>query len=190
MKHFNISQRKPTVYLAIIVLVTVLFLQACGIEYQAQAINEETDRCTVCNMAVNDDAHATQIATVDGKTLKFDDIGCMYKWMSENDPKQIGMAFVRDFHDLSWLNYEEATYVYDATFKTPMAYGVLSFKDSKSAQLYVKEQGKGKVWSAEELKNHDWKVNREMKKMHNTSNINMEGQKTHSQPSMPMNDYK
>ena len=35
------------------------------------------------------------------------------------------------------LQLEEATYVYDKTITTPMAYNVISFKDKKDAESFV-----------------------------------------------------
>ena len=64
----------------------VFILAACGGDKEVTpvAINEETDICTVCNMQVVDNQFATQIILENGKSLVFDDIGCMHKWVDEN----------------------------------------------------------------------------------------------------------
>ena len=69
--------------LSFLLLVGVIsILAACGTkEVKPVAINEKTDICATCNMQVVDDQFATQVILENGKSLVFDDIGCMYKWV-------------------------------------------------------------------------------------------------------------
>ncbi|MNW35569.1 NosL [compost metagenome] len=152
--------------LLFIVVLGVLLLSACGRKYVAAEIHEDVDICEICNMQVKDDAYAAQLTTKEGKTYKFDDIGCLNQWKVENGAEQIGMAFVRDFNDMTWLEYDQATYVYDESIRTPMAYGIVNFKDKESADAFVKDHGVGQVLTAADLSSHDWKQNTEMMDMH------------------------
>ena len=77
------------------------------------AINEKTDICTICNMQVVDNQFATQIILENGKSLVFDDIGCMHKWVDENANQKIDAQFVRDYKTQEWVSQPEATYVYN-----------------------------------------------------------------------------
>ncbi|MFP4974292.1 nitrous oxide reductase accessory protein NosL [Paenibacillus sp. CN-4] len=151
----------------LVLLGLLAVMTACGgaKKYEPQAINEEVDVCVICNMQVKDDAFATQLTTKDGKNYKFDDIGCMNEWKQQNGTGNIGMDFVRDYNDKEWIEYKQAAYVYDASLRTPMAYGVISFKDESSAEAFVREQGVGTVMTAEELENHEWKQNTDMMNM-------------------------
>jgi len=159
--------RNRRMTLALAIIMAAVLSVACGrSEYSARAVNEETDRCAQCNMAVADDAHATQIVMKDGRTLMFDDIGCMYAWLAEHGDGDVGASFVRDYHGLQWVKTEKAYFVYDASFKTPMAYGVLSFADKADAEAFIAEQGKGVLMAADELPDHAWKVNRDMGQAH------------------------
>ncbi|MBD2847695.1 nitrous oxide reductase accessory protein NosL [Paenibacillus sp. IB182496] len=148
-------------------LLTMVILSACGTAeaYSPEPINEETDRCVICNMAIKDDQYATQIITKDGQSLKFDDLGDMNVWKTENGTATIGAAFVRDYETLQWLDYEKAYYVYDAEIRTPMAFGIVSFESEEKAEAFIAEQGKGKLMTAEELADHSWEVNRDMMDM-------------------------
>lgn len=151
---------------AVVLAALLLVLAACGSEkYQAQAINEETDVCVICKMAIKDDQYATQIITKDGQSLKFDDIGCMNTWKKDNGTDTIGAAFVRDYNSKQWLRYEKAYYAYDASYKTPMAYGIVSFEKEADAKAFIDAQGKGQLMTAEQLASHSWEVNREMMNM-------------------------
>lgn len=154
------------IQLTLIMVAMLLVLSACGGEkYEPQAINENTDVCVICKMAVKDDQYATQIITKDGQSLKFDDIGCLNTWKQENGTDTIGAEFVRDFNSKQWLRYEKAYYAYDPSYKTPMAYGIVSFEQEADATAYIEEQGKGKLMTAEDLANHSWEVNRDMMDM-------------------------
>nr|WP_260866287.1 nitrous oxide reductase accessory protein NosL [Paenibacillus xylanexedens] len=153
--------------LAMVLLLGTVMLTACGQKYAAVPINEEVDICAICNMQVKDDAFATQLTTKDGKNYKFDDVGCMNEWKKQNGTDNIGMDYVRDYNDKEWIEFSKATYVYDASLKTPMAYGVLNFKDKASAEAFVAEQGVGTIMTADELAAHDW--------TQNMDNMNMEG---------------
>lgn len=150
-----------------ILLLGTVMLTACGQKYAAVPINEDVDICAVCNMQVKDDAFATQLITKDGKTLKFDDLGCMNQWKKENGTDNIGMDYVRDYNDKEWIEFNKATYVYDSSLRTPMAYGIVNFKDKASAEAFVTEQGVGKMMNADELASHEW--------TQNMDNMNMEG---------------
>lgn len=154
--------KQKTIYWTMMV-VFVIVLAGCGkTNYEPVAINEETDKCDVCNMQVKDDAFAVQLTTKDGKTYKFDDIGCMNEWKTKHGTDNIGAEYVRDYNSKDWVKSEEAAYVYDASFKSPMAYGVYSFKNKQSAQSFIDEQHKGKLMTAEELKTHSWERSKEM----------------------------
>ena len=102
------------------------------------AIDEKHDKCDICQIGVTDNQFATEIILENGKALKFDDIGCMYKWMEINSGEKTKEKFVRDYDSKDWISLEEATYVYDKTITTPMAYNVISFKNKKMQRaLYL-----------------------------------------------------
>jgi len=160
------NMKKKRVHIGLLVLVMLVLASGCGTkEYKPQAINEETDKCVICNMALKDDPYATQIITVDGQSLKFDDIGCMNEWKAQNGTETIGAEFVRDHNSGAWLKYEKAFYAYDPSYITPMAYGVIAFEDKASAQAFIDEQSMGQLLTAEELAHHKWEVNRDMMDM-------------------------
>jgi len=150
----------------LLLMMSLLVLAACGgKKYEPLAVNEAVDICVICNMQVKDDAFATQLITKEGKNYKFDDIGCMNEWKKKNGTENIGMEYVRDYNDKEWIEFSKASYVYDETLRTPMAYGVISFKDKASTEAFIKEQGVGTVLTASNLSSHDWKQNTDMMNM-------------------------
>lgn len=150
-------------YVVLVICVCFIFMAVgCGKqETKAVAINEKLDKCDICQIGVMDNQFATEIILESGKALKFDDIGCMYKWMEINSGEKTKEKFVRDYDSKDWVSLEDATYVYDKTITTPMAYNVISFKNKKDAESFVSNY-KGKVLSYKELSEHKWEMNKEM----------------------------
>ncbi|GEM_PF-1058157 len=128
------------------------------LEYEPEDVNPDTDVCEVCAMAVADDQHATQIVLKNERSLKFDDLGCLYGWIEENSEDEIGAKFVRDFNTEEWTLLEEASFVFDEEIETPMAYGMISFKNQADAESYIDENGLGELLSADDLENHKWEM--------------------------------
>ncbi|MCR8645478.1 nitrous oxide reductase accessory protein NosL [Paenibacillus sp. N1-5-1-14] len=165
---------KKSLFVMLSLMITFLLITGCGKEKAAAvAVNEAADKCAICNMQVKDDAFAVQLTTKDGKNYKFDDIGCMNEWAKKNAADSVEVKYVRDYNTKEWIDYSTAQYVYDASFKTPMAYGIYSFKDKQAAQMFVDEQKKGKLMTATELNNHTWDRAK--------GNMDMHGQQNHDQ---------
>jgi copper chaperone NosL len=126
---------------------------------EPEEINPEIDVCEICNMGIANENFATEVVTEDGEIYKFDDIGCMEEFLkSENSLLEEGTAkkFVRDVESAEWVELEKSYYAYHLDFWTPMANGVVSFKDKEHAENYVEEQGKGEIFDYQDLEQHEW----------------------------------
>ncbi|HDR7631989.1 MULTISPECIES: nitrous oxide reductase accessory protein NosL [Bacillus] len=146
----------------VICLCFVFTIVGCGKkEIEVVAVDEKNDKCDICQIGVMDNQFTTEIILESGKALKFDDIGCMYKWMEINSGEKTKEKFVRDYDSKDWVSLEDATYVYDKTITTPMAYNVISFENKKDAESFVSNY-RGKVLSYKELSEHKWEMNKEM----------------------------
>ncbi|MBM4763810.1 nitrous oxide reductase accessory protein NosL [Bacillus sp. B15-48] len=149
----------------------ILLLTACGNnEVQPVNINEATDTCELCNMAVANDQYATQIALENGRSIVFDDVGCMFEWSSSNANEEIAAEFVRDYNDNEWILVDDATYVYNREVKTPMAYNIVSFKDQASAEEFAATHEGSVLMTASDLADHSWEQNHEMMQKHKMEN--------------------
>src|SRR5690606_743142 len=125
-------------------------------KFKPEPINEAVDICEVCSMTVADNEHATQLILNNGRSLKFDDLGDLFVWRDRNGLDDVNVQYVRDFHTSEWIELADATFAYDETFKTPMGFGVYSFKEKAEAEAYVSEHGVGVLMTAEELESHNW----------------------------------
>ena len=141
----------------IIVSLGLLFLAGCSPNYEPRAIEPEVDVCHVCNMSIVHEDYATQVILEDGDDLIFDDVGCMYEYMADTNDN-IEISYVKDLISDEWVNSEEAFYVYDSAVWTPMAYGVLSFKEEADALAYIEKEGSGSQYTLDDLNNHEWVV--------------------------------
>ena len=147
---------------ALLSIGAVLLLSACSNDsVEPVEIDPETDTCANCNMSVADNQHATEIILTNGKTMIFDDIGCMFNWSAENEDKEIDISFVRDYHSAEWIDVEDSYFVYGDDIKTPMSFNVISFEDQSSAEEFSLDSG-GEFLTHEDLQNHDWTQHKEM----------------------------
>jgi copper chaperone NosL len=122
-------------------------------------INPEIDVCEVCNMGIAHEHFAAEVVTKDGDIHKFDDIGCMEEFLQlDTSLNEEGAAekYVRDTETGEWLELKKAYHAYHPEFWTPMANGVVSFKDKESAEKYVDEQGMGEILDYQALLKHEW----------------------------------
>ncbi|MEK3646227.1 nitrous oxide reductase accessory protein NosL [Aeribacillus sp. FSL M8-0235] len=150
-----------------VIAVIAMIIAACGNnKVQPVSINESTDTCETCNMAVADNQYATQILLKNGKSLIFDDIGCMYEWINTHKDEEIEAKFVRDYNNKKWILSDDATYVYNQSINTPMAYNIISFQEKASAEKFVAKNEGSKLLTASDLADHSWKQNHDMLKKH------------------------
>ncbi|MGG3563745.1 nitrous oxide reductase accessory protein NosL [Neobacillus rhizosphaerae] len=150
--------------ITLLTVISLLLISGCGKEEpQPVAINEKTDKCEICHMAVKDNQFSTEIILENGKAIVFDDIGCMYSWIKENTNQKIASSFVKDYQTKEWIKPEKAAFVYDKTIKTPMAYNVIAFSDKKDAESFINKNG-GTLLTYDKLDDHSWERNEDMVK--------------------------
>jgi len=112
-------------------------------------ILREADVCAACAMAIQQMPTACEAVFKNGDVKKFDDIGCMARYMSRKKvtEAQLSGLFVHDLPSGRWLPLERATLV-QSRFPTPMRYGVIAFERPEAARrLDTKYQGKVVTWS-------------------------------------------
>ncbi|GMB08275.1 nitrous oxide reductase accessory protein NosL [Thermolongibacillus altinsuensis] len=136
----------------------LLMLTACQREqaYEPEEINPDIDVCMICNMSITAENYATEAILKDGTVHKFDDIGCMFEFMKQEDKENIAKLYVRDIETSEWIELEKAFFAYDRDYWTPMNYGVVSFASEENAKKYIEKEGKGQLWTYDQLLQHKW----------------------------------
>lgn len=143
------------IFATLIALLAVL--SGCGeSSMEPEEINPEIDVCEVCNMGIAHEFFATEIVTSEGDIYKFDDLGCMEEFLHSHREEESAKKFVRDMETGEWVELKDAYHAYDSEFWTPMANGVVSFKNKQRAENYISEQGFGELYDEQALKKHDW----------------------------------
>ncbi|MBN6188868.1 nitrous oxide reductase accessory protein NosL [Aneurinibacillus sp. BA2021] len=152
--------KKSWLFAAMFVL--MLLLAACGKQesVQPQPVDEAVDTCAQCHMTVKNNGYAAQYVTEDGKSVKFDDIGCLYKHTVDHAEEKMAGMFVQDRGTRSWVPLKEASYVQASNVPTPMGYGIHAFTEKASAEAFIKEKGRGQLLTYEQLQQHEWKMDK------------------------------
>jgi len=95
-------------------------------------------------MAISQKKYAAEFIDKDGAVIKFDDIGCMIRFIKEHEMKvNVEAYFVVDYSTHSWLDARGATYVRSSALPSPMGSGLAAFKDRPEAEaLAAKYHGR------------------------------------------------
>ncbi len=78
-------------------------------------------QCSKCKMDIVDTKFAAQLAQPNGKTIFFDDIGCLALWLSEHPKLKSEKIWVYALDTKKWIDAKSAHYL--TSEKTPMHYG-------------------------------------------------------------------
>ena len=108
--------------------------------------------CSVCNMKVSEAGKnfSVLLPNVSGMgPASFCDIGCaIISRNGECATRQMtfdGNAIVYDLVTGETVLTEKAFFAYKSSFRTPMGYGIVAFKDKVQAEKFAAEHGKVKV---------------------------------------------
>jgi copper chaperone NosL len=83
-------------------------------------------------MAISEQRYAAEWIDSRGNVYKFDDIGCMARF-SRNRSGQAAV-FVKDYDGSRWVAAKQAHYVRAPEIQSPMASGIIAFRDRAAAE--------------------------------------------------------
>jgi len=127
------------------ILVLFILINSCGdtSEEGPSRIYFGEDICERCKMIISEKEFAAQYQLSNGKTVKFDDIGCMLHYLDGEKPEHVKSIYVTDYDSGEWINAENGYFIWTENIRTPMGYGVLSFNNKGAAQEFASgENGK------------------------------------------------
>jgi copper chaperone NosL len=128
--------------------VLLLVSMACQADQRPQAI-EPHDVCASCRMAISQPQYAAQVVDKDGNAYKFDDIGCMQRYLRDHNLPQ-RRVYVMDYANQQWLSAESAVFVKSDAIESPMASGMAAFREQSAAQQFLKNSS-GQMMAFSEL---------------------------------------
>lgn len=112
------------------------------------------DICERCKMIISESEFAAQYRIKNEPARKFDDLGCLVKYMHEQSKNEEELfIFVVDYETKKWINGKGANYVWDGKIKTPMNYGIISFKTIETATKYSEKNEALLIGNYTEVKN-------------------------------------
>ncbi len=112
-------------------LSALLLILACSLPAAAEMVT-----CAQCGMMSDLGSKFTARITGGEKPLYFCDIGDLLTYLNAKKP-QAGKAEVKDYMSGDWLDAREAFYVHaEKTFKSPMGWGLASFKNKSDAAAH------------------------------------------------------
>ena len=88
--------------------------------------------CGYCRMAISQKQFAAEVLDSDGNPVKFDDIGCMLRYLASRQQKPAAV-FVVDYETRQWNEAGRSFFVRSSKISTPMAGGLLAFSDRSRA---------------------------------------------------------
>lgn len=126
------------------IVIAGIFLASCQKRMIGPVAIAPEDMCSFCKMAISEKRYAAEFIDSEGQPFKFDDIGCMVNFVkSKRNKDRIDAYFVMDFNDRQWLKAADAYYVRSAELKTPMAGGIVAFRDeARATEAAAKYHGK------------------------------------------------
>jgi copper chaperone NosL len=96
------------------------------------AIELDRTACSECGMLVSEPVFAAASRDGNGQTRVFDDVRCLRKAHASTGTKNTQFWF-HDARDASWIDGQQAVFVEFASLQTPMAGGLLAFRDRATA---------------------------------------------------------
>ncbi len=133
-------------------LLLLVFIMGCSSESQPHEpprILYGQDACDQCRMIINDPAFAAAYRLADGTPRRFDDIGCMVRYIQEHN-EQPAYAWVHDYDTEAWIDARSAYYIRSARIITPMAYGFIAVS-SRERATQLADSLQGEVFTYDEL---------------------------------------
>lgn len=141
--------------IAILLPVSLFMFSSCG-SVDPEPINLNKDACASCKMSISDGHFGSEIITKKGRVYKFDDMGCMLHYISENEQGNVAAYYINDFSKENVLiDATKAWFIHHESLKSPMGGNIAAFADKADAQKIADEkQISVEDWSTVSNPNH------------------------------------
>src|SRR5215470_12346642 len=125
---------------AITVALMLTLLTGCRSRSPRPVDIEPSDMCGFCRMAISQKRFAAEVLDADENAVKFDDIGCMLRYLEGGRPKPAAV-FVMDYDTREWKHANAASFLRGSKAATPMGGGILAFGDKARAEAAARDLG-------------------------------------------------
>jgi copper chaperone NosL len=134
-------------------VLVLFFLSSCSAK--PEPFKYGTDVCYMCKMGIADSKFGSELLTKKGKVYKFDDTGCMIRFLKSGgiEEKEIsGLVTINYEKQNDFLDVNKTVFIVSTAIKSPMGFNLASFDKQKAAAKFVNESG-GQILSWKELYN-------------------------------------
>ena len=128
---YRAHKKKVKLSSALVTSFILFFLVSCSTQPEPLKLGQ--DVCYLCKMGIADAKFGGEVITKKGKVFKFDDIGCMIKFMKSGGVEQ------KDVKETVVINYEKqndfintgkAVFLHGDVVKSPMNYNIAAFANA------------------------------------------------------------
>jgi copper chaperone NosL len=144
---YRAHKKKIKLSSALTTSLILFFLTSCS--SQPEPLKLGKDICYLCKMGIADGRFGAELITKKGKIFKFDDIGCMIRFMKagEVEQKDISQTFVVNYEKQNdFINTDKATFLVNEKVKSPMNFNVAGFSNADAANKMI-PGGKTLLWN-------------------------------------------
>jgi copper chaperone NosL len=146
---YKARKRKIKLSSALTTSLVLFFFVSCT--SQPEPLKIGSDVCHLCKMGIADSKFGSEIITSKGKIYKFDDIGCMIRFMKADgiEKKNISRAVVVNYEKQNdFIDTDKAVLIISENTKSPMGFNIGAFSSKESLSKI-----EGKIFSWNELYN-------------------------------------
>jgi len=150
---YRAHKTKMKLSAALVTSFILFFFVSCT--SQPEPLKIGTDVCHLCKMGIADSKFGSEIITNKGKIYKFDDIGCMIRFMKAGgiEQKNISRTVVVNYEKQNdFIDTDKAILLNSELTKSPMGFNIAALSNKESASKLV-EGTSGKILSWNELYN-------------------------------------
>jgi copper chaperone NosL len=146
---YKAHKSKVKLSAALTTSLVLFFFASCT--SQPEPLKIGSDVCHLCKMGVADPKFGSEIITGKGKIYKFDDIGCMIRYMKADgiEKKNISRTVVVNYEKQNdFIDADKAVLIISESTKSPMGFNIAAFSSKESAMKI-----EGKIFSWKDLYN-------------------------------------
>ena len=132
---------------ALVTSFVLFFLASCS--SQPEPLRIGTDICHLCKMGIADPKFGGEVITNKGKVYKFDDIGCLIRFMKAGsvEQKNISRTVVVNYEKQNdFIDADKAVLLNSELTKSPMGFNLAAFSNNNTATKLAGTNGKIISW--------------------------------------------
>ena len=130
-------------------VISLVVLASCST--QVEPFKYGTDVCYNCKMGIIDPKSGGELVTKKGKNYKFDDVGCMIRYLKSGllEQKDIAQTVVINYEKQNdFIEVSKAIFAASETIHSPMNFNAAAFSTKEAADKFLTDKpGKELNWN-------------------------------------------